>query len=53
MGEYRLSIYGKWQLGLSIGFEYGQVLIRIPFMDIHLALRKDAYGFCLFGWRFS
>jgi len=48
MGEYRLSIYARWQLGLSISFD-GQIVIGLPFMNIHIAVSKEAQGFLIFG----
>lgn len=45
MGEYRFSVYFKWQFGFTIGFEYGQILLRIPFLDLHFSIRKGAYGY--------
>lgn len=45
MGEYRLSIYVKKQIGFTIGIDYGQLVIRIPFFTIHLSFRKYAKGF--------
>ena len=48
MGEYRLSIYAKWQLGLSIGFQYGKIEIRLPFLDIYVSIRSYARGFGFF-----
>ena len=44
MGEYRFSIYFKYSLGLNISYEYGQILLRIPFLTIHISLSKDAKG---------
>ncbi len=52
MGEYRLSVYGKWQIGFSISFN-GQIVIGLPFLDIHFAISKHAYGIRLFGWQSS
>jgi len=53
MGEYRFSVYFKWQFGLTIGYEYGQILLRVPFLDLHFAIRKGAYGIRLFNWQSS
>lgn len=49
MGEYRFSVYAKWQLGLSISFD-GQIVLRLPFMDVRLAISKHAKGVEIFGW---
>jgi hypothetical protein len=44
MGEYRFSVYAKWQLGLSISFD-GQIVIGLPFVDIRFAVSKIANGY--------
>lgn len=44
MGEYRFSVYAKWQLGLSISFD-GQIVLSLPFLDIRLAVSKIASGY--------
>lgn len=49
MGEYRFSVYAKWQLGLSISFD-GQIVLRLPFIDIRIATSKHAKGIYIFGW---
>ena len=48
MGEYRFSVYTKWQLGLAIEFD-GQIIIKLPFVDIRFAVSKYASGFYIFG----
>ena len=53
MGEYRFSVYFNWQLGLSISYEYTQIVLRAPFLDIHIATSKYAYGFRIFKWKSS
>lgn len=51
MGEYRFSVYSKWQIGLSISFN-GQIVIGLPFVDIHIAIRREARGYNFFDkWR--
>jgi hypothetical protein len=49
MGEYRLSIYWKTQIGLNLSYEYGQIVIRIPFIDINIGISKYAKGVLIFG----
>jgi hypothetical protein len=49
MGEYKFSVYAKWQLCLGISYEYGQVLIRLPFVTMHISLSKNAEGVEIFG----
>jgi len=51
MGEYRFSIYAKWQLGLSISFD-GQIVIGLPFLNIHFATSKYASGVYILGKEF-
>ena len=53
MGEYRFSVYFKWQFGLTIGYKYGQILLSVPFLDLHFAIRKEAYGERIFNWQSS
>jgi len=51
-GEYRFSVYSKWSIGLNISYTYGQLIITIPFIDIHLSFSKHAEGILLFGKEF-
>jgi len=44
MAEYRFSVYKKKQIGLLLTYEYGQLIIRIPFIDIHISFNKGANG---------
>ena len=44
MGEYRFSVYLKPQIGLKIAYD-GQIVLSIPFLDIRLAISKNAKGF--------
>jgi len=48
MGEYKFSVYAKWQLGFSIEYN-GQIIVRLPFIDIHFSLSKYAKGIEIFG----
>ena len=43
MGEYRLSIYLKWQITIGVAYDY-QIVIYLPFVDIRISTRKDAGG---------
>lgn len=47
MGEYRFSIYLKWQIGFNLQYD-GQIVLSIPFVDLRLAISKNAYGFGFF-----
>lgn len=47
MGEYRLSIYFKWQFGFSIGYDY-QLFLTIPFFTFRISTRSYAKGFGMF-----
>lgn len=54
MGKaYRFSVYGKWSLGFNISYEYEQVIIRIPFIDIHISVSNYAEGILIFGKEFN
>ena len=44
MGEYRFSIYIQLQIGLAFSYEYGQIIMRIPFLTMHLSTNKWAKG---------
>jgi hypothetical protein len=44
MGEYRFSIYTKKQIGLMLVYQYGQLNIKLPFIDIYLSFNKEARG---------
>lgn len=52
MGEYRFSVYAKWQLGVSVAFD-GQIILGLPFMNIHFAISKHARGVEIFGRRYK
>ena len=51
MGEYRFSVYAKWQLGLSISFD-GQIVLGLPFFNIHFSTSKYASGVYILGKEF-
>lgn len=44
MGEYRFSIYAKWQIGFNLQYE-GQIVLSILFLDFRIAVSKQANGF--------
>lgn len=48
MGEYKFSIYTKWSFGFNLSYEYGQILLRIPFLQLHFSISKYAVGYNLF-----
>jgi hypothetical protein len=48
MGENRFSVYAKWQLGLSIGFD-GQIFLILPFLEVRFSISKEAKGMEIFG----
>jgi hypothetical protein len=52
MGEYKFSVYLKWQLGLSIKFD-GQIVVGLPFMDVRFSISKHSKGVEIFGLYFS
>ena len=49
MGEYRFAIYFKFHFGATIGLEYGQIVVRLPLLSIHISKNKNASGIYLFG----
>jgi hypothetical protein len=49
MGEYRFSAYAATQIGLMASYRYGQLIIRVPFADIHISFNKYAKGVSIFG----
>lgn len=52
MGEYRLAVYFNWSIGLTISYEYTQIVLRVPFLDVHIATSKYAHGFYILKYRF-
>lgn len=44
MGQYRLSIYARWQIGFLISIRKEQIIIDIAFIKICIATTKYAYG---------
>lgn len=49
MGEWRFSVYVERQIGIMIAYKYGQLIIRLPFIDCHLSFNKWAKGVYIFG----
>lgn len=50
MGQYRFSMYAKWQLGLLISIETTAIIINIPFVEINIATTQYAEGIRIFNW---
>jgi hypothetical protein len=48
MGEYRFSVYAKWQITLGLRYD-GQIVIQLPFSEIRIAISKHARGTNLFN----
>lgn len=48
MSEYRFSVYAKYQLGICLKFD-GQIVIELAFIEIRIAVTKEAHGFNFFG----
>lgn len=44
MGQYRLSIYFKTQIGFNVYMDKYQIILYIPFATIFIGLTKDAHG---------
>ncbi|MCB1157583.1 MAG: hypothetical protein KDK45_08785 [Leptospiraceae bacterium] len=49
MGQYKLWIGFKEQLGFMISQDYEFINISLPFIEIKVGLDKDATGICFFG----
>lgn len=51
MGQYRLSIHLQYQIGLILKYNSDSdcIEIQLPFIQILIALDKDAYGFSIFN----
>lgn len=41
--EYRLSFYKKLQISFGICYD-GQIVIELPFLEIRVAISKEAHG---------
>ncbi len=52
MGEFKFSVYAKWQIGFAICYDYGQILIKLPLLTAHISLSKYAKGIEIFGKQF-
>lgn len=50
MGQYRLSIYIRWQFGIFVCYERDTLEISFPFIQILVATSSDASGFFFGGW---
>lgn len=44
MGEYRFSIYEKWQIGFNLQYDE-HIVLSIPFFDFRIAVSKQANGY--------
>jgi len=44
MGAYRFAVYFKPQLGLMVSYDYGFVVLDLPFVKIMLNVTKHAKG---------
>ena len=49
MGAYRFSLYFKFQAGLCVSIERGQLVVRLPFLSAHIDLTKHGSGVFVFG----
>ena len=50
MGRYKLAMYFKLKIGVSIEYDYemGGITISIPFIDIYINWGYDCQGVFLF-----
>lgn len=52
MGQYRFSIYFRWQIGLMIHIDSYSLDIILPFITMSIGLVKYAKGIDIFGKEF-
>lgn len=48
MGQYRIWMAAKWQIGLMISFDVDQIIISFPFMELVFGLQKSASGIYIY-----
>jgi hypothetical protein len=53
MGQYKFSVYFKWQIGLLLVINNEAVTIHLPFIEANMGLTKGAYGIHFFGIDFQ
>lgn len=44
MGAYRFAVYFRPQLGLMVSYDYGFIILDLPFLKLMLNLKKGAKG---------
>ena len=47
MGVYRFAVYAKKQIGFMVSYDYGFIILDLPFLKLMLTLR------CFAMWRFQ
>lgn len=53
MGQYKFSMYFKWQIGFAISIDEFTIEIILPFTSMYIGRLKDAEGVDLFGHYFK
>ena len=52
MGEYKLLIIFRKQIGFLLAYYNSKIVIELPFLEIEIRLSKEAKGYNLFyKWR--
>ena len=49
MSQYRISMYLAYQIGMSLRYENETLSITLPFINIYIALTKEASGYDIFN----
>lgn len=44
MGAYRFAVYAKKQIGFMVSYDYGFLVLDLPFVKIMLNVTKHAKG---------
>jgi len=49
MGQYKFSIYVRYQLGVLVGIDTDFIKVQLPFLEILIGRNPTASGFDFFG----
>ena len=44
MGAYRFAVYFKPQFGFMVSYDYGFIILDLPFLKLMLNIKKGAKG---------
>ena len=42
MGAYRFAVYAKKQIGFMVSYDYGFIILDLPFLKLMLNIKKGA-----------